>query len=178
LKKYLIVYKPFLVFLGSFFLVYIVLTILYQTYLGSFGPNQIDSITTMVAHNTEQILQLFGADAKAIEANSSLFIGLLYNQKYVARIIEGCNAMSVIILFVAFIVAFSGKLKPTLMYVFGGSIFIYILNVLRIVLLCILLYRFPEQEHFLHGVLFPLFIYSVVFILWVIWVNKFSKYAK
>jgi exosortase family protein XrtF len=178
LKKYLIVYKPFLVFLGSFFLVYVVLTILYQAYLGSFGPNQIDSITTMVAHNTEQILQLFGADAKAIEAKSSLFIGLLYNQKYVARIIEGCNAMSVIILFVAFIVAFSGKLKPTLMYVFGGSIFIYILNVLRIVLLCILLYRFPEQEHFLHGVLFPLFIYSVVFILWVIWVNKFSKYAK
>jgi exosortase family protein XrtF len=178
LKKYLIVYKPFLVFLGSFFLAYIGLTILYQTYLGSFGPNQIDSITTMVAHNTEQILQLFGADAKAVEAKSSLFIGLLYNQKYVARIIEGCNAMSVIILFVAFIVAFSGKLKPTLMYVFGGSIFIYILNVLRIVLLCILLYRFPKQEHFLHGVLFPLFIYSVVFILWVIWVNKFSKYAK
>ncbi len=178
MKKYFIIYKPFLVFLGTFFLVYIVLTILYQAYLASFGLNQIDSITTMVARNSERILQLFGADAKAVEAKSSLFIGLMYKQKYVARIIEGCNAMSVIILFVAFIVAFSGKLKPTLLYVFGGSIFIYILNVLRIVLLCVLLYRFPEQEHFLHGVLFPLFIYSVVFILWVIWVNKFSKYAK
>jgi hypothetical protein len=31
---------------------------------------------------------------------------------------------------------------------------------------------------FLHGVLFPLFIYGVVFILWVIWVSKFSLYAK
>lgn len=178
MKKYFIIYKPFLVFLGTFFLVYIVLTILYQAYLASFGLCQIDSITTMVARNTEQILQLFDADAKVIENKPDLFIRLMYQQKYVARIIEGCNAMSVIILFVAFIVAFSGKLKPTLLYVFGGSIFIYILNVLRIALLCVLLYRFPEQEHFLHGVLFPLFIYSVVFILWVIWVNKFSKYAK
>jgi hypothetical protein len=37
---------------------------------------------------------------------------------------------------------------------------------------------FPGQVSFLHGVLFPLFIYGVVFILWVIWVSKFSLYAK
>jgi hypothetical protein len=29
----------------------------------------------------------------------------------------------------------------------------------------------------LHGVIFPLFIYGVVFILWFFWVNYFSIYA-
>jgi membrane protein CcdC involved in cytochrome C biogenesis len=45
-------------------------------------------------------------------------------------------------------------------------------------MLSVLMYHFPGQVSFLHGVLFPLFIYGVVFILWVIWVSKFSLYAK
>lgn len=178
MKKYFIRYKPFLVFLGTFFLVYIVLTLLYQGYLNSFGENKIDSITKMVARNTEGLLQLFDADAKVVLDESNLFFKLFYQQNYLARIIEGCNAISVIILFISFVVAFSGKLKATLFFVFGGSVLIYILNIVRIVFLTILMFRFPEQGHFLHGVVFPLFIYSVVFILWIIWVNKFSKYAK
>jgi exosortase family protein XrtF len=84
----------------------------------------------------------------------------------------------VVILFISFVIAFSGKLKATLFFVFGGSVLIYVLNIVRIVFLTILMFRFPKQGHFLHGVVFPLFIYGVVFILWVIWVNKFSKYAK
>lgn len=178
MKKYFIRYKPFLVFLGTFFLVYMVLTLLYQGYLNSFGENKIDSITKMVARNTEGLLRLFDADAKVVLDESNLFFKLIYQQNYLARIIEGCNAISVIILFISFVVAFSGKLKATLFFVFGGSVLIYVLNIVRIVFLTILMMRFPEQEHFLHGVVFPLFIYGVVFILWVIWVNKFSKYAK
>jgi exosortase family protein XrtF len=178
LKKYFIRYKPFLVFLGTFFLVYIVLTLLYQGYLDSFGENKIDSITKMVAGNTEGLLRLFDADTKVVLDESNLFYKLFYQQKYLARIIEGCNAISVVILFISFVIAFSGKLKATLFFVFGGSVLIYVLNIVRIVFLTILMFRFPEQEPFLHGVVFPLFIYGVVFILWVIWVNKFSKYAK
>ena len=178
MKKYFIRYKPFLFFLGTFFLVYIVLTLLYQGYLNSFGENKMDSITKMVARNTEQLLRLFDVDAKVVEDQSGLFFKLFYQQNYLARIIEGCNAVSVIILFISFVVAFSGELKATLFFVFGGSVLIYVLNIVRIVFLTILMMRFPEQEHFLHGVVFPLFIYGVVFILWVIWVNKFSKYAK
>ena len=102
---------------------------------------------------------------------------MIYNQKYVARIIEGCNAVSVVILFISFVVAFSGKLKPTLLFIFGGSLFVYVLNVVRIAILSVLMFHFPKQEPFLHGVLFPLYIYGVVFILWLIWVRKFSRYA-
>ncbi len=152
--------------------------VLYQSYLNSFGGLKIDSITKMVAHNSGQILKLFDNNSAIAINKTETSIGLIYHQKKVARIIEGCNAMSVIILFIAFVVAFSGKFSTTILYILAGSTVIYILNIIRIALLAIALYRFPMQEHILHGVIFPLVIYGVVFVLWVVWVNKFSKYAK
>lgn len=177
MKKYFILYKPFLIFLGTFFLTYIVLTFLYQRFLNGFEENQIDSVTRMVSENTEQVLQLFNDESSIEESTAFPYMKLYYNQKYVARIVEGCNAISVIILFISFVVAFSGKLLTTLLFIFGGSLFIYVLNVLRIAVLSALIFYFPKQEPFLHGVLFPLYIYSVVFILWLVWVRKFSRYV-
>lgn len=179
MKKYFILYKPFLLFLGKFLLTYLLLTFIYQSYLGQFdsSQNETDSFTVLVAKQTKELMLLFDCDVITKPNTREPAVNLYYNQKPIARIIEGCNAMSVIILFVAFIVAFSGKLKPTVLYIIGGSLVIYVLNVIRIALLCALMYYYPELQHFLHGVVFPLFIYGVVFILWIIWVNKFSKYA-
>ena len=47
-----------------------------------------------------------------------------------------------------------------------------------IALLSYALYYYPTYEELLHGTVFPLFIYGVVFLLWVFWVLKFSAYAK
>ncbi len=135
----------------------------------------VDGITANVASLTEKTANFIGLN---ISTNvGDMCYNIVYHHKVVGRIIEGCNAISVIILFVSFIVAFSGKLKPTLLYIFVGSALIYLLNILRIVLLVVLVYNYPTEEHLLHGVLFPLIIYGIVFILWVIWVNKFSKHA-
>ncbi|MBD0724080.1 exosortase family protein XrtF [Flavobacterium sp. L1I52] len=178
MKKYLILYRPFLVFLAKFFLTYAVLTLIYQGYLSRFDGSSVDSITHFVAENTKQLLHLFGVDFRLKEVFQTGFITLFYNQQAVARMIEGCNAVSVIILFAAFIVAFSGKKRTTLIFILAGSFFIYVLNVVRIALLCSALYWFPDHEGLLHEIVFPLFIYGVVFVLWVIWVNKFSLYVR
>ena len=166
-----------MLFLGTFFLTYIVLTFLYQRYLNGFEGNRIDAITTMVSYNTQWVLQLFNDQSFIEESATHPYMKLFFNDKYVARIVEGCNAISVIILFVSFVISFSGKLKATFFFIFGGSLLIYVLNVLRIASLSALIFYFPKQEPFLHGVLFPLYIYGVVFILWLIWVRKFSRYA-
>nr|WP_315145237.1 exosortase family protein XrtF [uncultured Flavobacterium sp.] len=180
MKKYFILYKPFLLFLGKFLLTYLLLTFIYQSYLGQFdvNKNETDDFTTVVAKQTEGVMLFFDCDVQTKPNTREPAVNLYYKQKPMARIVEGCNAMSVIILFVSFIVAFSGKLKPTILYIIGGSLIIHVLNVIRIALLCVLMYYYPKQQHFLHGVVFPLVIYGVVFILWIIWVNKFSKYAK
>ena len=178
LKKYFVQYKPFLLFLASFFGCYILLTVVYQYFLNSFGGGNVDSITQVVAHNAEKIISWFFMRVQAESVVNEPFVRLYFQNKYILRIVEGCNGISVIILFISFIVAFSGSLKNTLLFIFGGSLIIYILNVLRIAVLTILLYYYPEYSHISHGVLFPLIIYGLVFILWFIWVNKFSKYAK
>ncbi len=177
MKKYFILYKPFLFFLGTFFLTYIGLTFLYQHYLNGFEDNKIDSITRMVSENTEQVLRLFNDESSVEESTTQPYMKLFFKEKYVARIVEGCNAVSVVVLFISFVVAFSGKLHTTLLFIFGGSLLIYLLNILRIAALSALIFYYPKQESFLHEVLFPLYIYGVVFILWLIWVRKFSRYA-
>jgi len=179
LETYIRKYKPFLLFLAKFFLTYVLLTAAYQWYLSGFDEkyNEVDTITQSVASQSEMLLQFFG-DAQMDKHPSQPCMRLFYHGKFVARIIEGCNALSVMILFAAFVVAFSGKLKQTVLFILGGSVLIHILNIARIALLAVLIYNFPQHENFLHGVVFPLFIYGAVFALWVIWVNKYSRYAQ
>lgn len=178
MKKYLAQFKPFLIFIGTFFSAYIVLTLLYKFYLNSFNANDVDGITAVVSRNVEQLMQLFNYDIIIQKSVLQPYFEVWFNKKYTVRIVEGCNAVSVIILFVSFVIAFSGKFKTTLLFIVTGSALIYLLNVIRIAILTALLFYFPEKEHILHGVLFPLIIYGLVFILWVFWVNKYSKYAK
>lgn len=178
MKKYLTQFKPFLIFLSTFFAAYIVLTLLYKLYLNAFEPNDVDGITDIVGKNVLQLMNLFHCDIDIHTSSTDSWLEVWYNKKYIVRIVEGCNAVSVIVLFISFVLAFSGKLKTTLLYILLGSLFIYILNVIRIALLIVLLFYFPQYNHLLHGTLFPLAIYGAVFILWIIWVNKYSKYAK
>ena len=178
MRKYLLQFKPFLIFISTFFGAYILLTVLYKLYLNSFEANDVDGITNIVGHNVNQLMNLFNCDIRVLKSISDPYFEVWYNKKYTLKIVEGCNAVSVIILFVSFVIAFSGKMKTTLLFIFSGIVFIYILNIIRIALLTVLLFHFPEEEHVLHGVVFPLIIYGAVFLLWVIWVNKFSKYAK
>jgi hypothetical protein len=77
-------------------------------------------------------------DVATEENKEETFIKLIYNHKYVARIIEGCNAISIIILFISFVVSFSGK-KPTLLFILAEA---YWFDVsLRIAVM----YHFPGQ---------------------------------
>ena len=180
MPSYIRKYRPFFLFLGKFFLSYVVLAALYHYYLSQFNAArfEVDSVTRSVAMQSKDVLVFFGADASAAQHPFQACVKLFYNGKYVARIIEGCNAVSVMILFAAFVIAFSGRLKATVLYIISGCLIIHVLNIGRIALLSAAMYRFPQQEHFLHGVVFPLFIYAVVFLLWVIWVNKYSLYAE
>lgn len=178
MKKYLVQFKPFLIFISTFLGVYVLLTFIYKYYLNQFQSNEIDVITNLVGDNVRYLMCLFDSDVKIQKNSLGSFLEVWYNNSYAVRIVEGCNAVSIMILFVSFVVSFSGKFKTTIFFLLFGILIIHVLNVLRIALLTMLLFYFPEKSHFLHGVLFPLIIYGTVFVLWVIWVNKFSKYAK
>jgi len=132
-------------------------------------------MTNLVAKQVQNILNVLGYVTEVLPHPDEPSMMLLLNENYIGRVIEGCNSVSVIILFFSFIIAFSGKLKTTFFYILAGSVLIYVVNLLRIVVLCLGLYHYPEQSEFLHHVIFPLIIYGIVFLLWVFWVNRFSK---
>ncbi len=177
---YLVKYKPFLLFLAKFLLTYAVLTLAYQIYLTQFSKAdfEVDSFTRSVARQTKGLIGIWDSRVSIAPHPEQASIKLLYRGQFIARVVEGCNALSVMILFVAFVVAFTGKFRTTLVFIAGGMALIHVLNVFRIAVLVVALYHFPQYEALLHGVIFPLFIYGVVFLLWVFWVNKFSFYAE
>ena len=164
----------------TFLVVYVVLSVFYKLYLqysdgSKFYP---DYVTNLVAIQSQELLQSFGYQTQVFPHPDEPSMKLILNGEYLGRIIEGCNSISVIILFVSFIAAFSGKLKTTFFYILSGSVLIYIVNLLRIVVLTVGLYHYPEYGDVLHTLIFPAIIYGMVFLLWIFWVNRFSKLNK
>jgi exosortase family protein XrtF len=131
-----------------------------------------------VSHQSKVLLESFGYQTQVVPHPDEPSMKLILNGEYLGRIIEGCNSISVLILFVSFIIAFSGKLKVTFFYILSGSVLIYIVNLLRIVVLTLGLHHYPEYGEVLHNVIFPGIIYGMVFLLWIFWVNRFSKLNK
>lgn len=176
----LVTYRPFLLFLLRFFGTYAVLSLLYGAYLRGFDAQRFeaDDFTHLVSRQSRDLIEIFGYTSAIEPHPSQASYKLLVNGEYVARVVEGCNALSVVILFAAFVVAFRGRWWHTLLYVFAGGVLLHIANLVRIAVLAIALLHYPQHEHLLHGVVFPAAIYGMVFLLWVVWVNKFSVYAK
>lgn len=171
-KKYKTVVRFVVLFLGT----YLLLGAGYALYLktsvnGRYFP---DFITDLVARQSAAVLDAFGH--RAILAQDAVVQGMLLtiDGNYTVNIVEGCNSVSVIILFVAFVIAFAENLKKTVLFLFAGAVLIYIVNILRIAILTVALYRYPQYENILHSVVFPGIIYSMVFVLWMVWVRMLN----
>ncbi len=170
-------YRPVFKFIITFIVVYSILSIAYNLYLDySHGSKYYpDYFTNLVAKQSRSLLETLGYEAQIMPHPNEASMKLIINNKFVARIIEGCNSISPIILFVSFIVAFAGRFKTTLFYLLFGSVMIYAVNLIRVVILTIGLYNYPWRRELLHSVIFPLIIYGLVFLLWMFWVNRFAN---
>jgi exosortase family protein XrtF len=164
----------------TFAVVYGILTISYKFYLDfSDGSKHYpDYVTSMVAKQSKLLINSLGYSANIEAHNMEPSMKLLVNNRFVARVVEGCNSISVIILFLSFILAFSASIKSTFLFGFAGSVLIYAVNLFRIAVLSIGLYRYPWRSDLLHTVVFPLIIYGLVFVLWMLWVYYYSKQQK
>lgn len=174
--------KSVVLFLAKFFGVYLVLFLLYSFYLQNTQVKEpyfaCSPLTKRVAYQTQQVVKFFGYNSEIKQHNYEVSMKLIINEQFVARVIEGCNAVSIIILFISFIIAFSTTFKATGIYILAGSALIYGINIFRIAIISIAIYEFPQYEGILHDYIFPAIIYGTTFLLWFIWVRKFSKLKK
>jgi exosortase family protein XrtF len=161
---------------------YFLLTGLYSVYLSktqvSSGVFSCAPITRQVADHVKVAAEIFGFKSSVDQNSDELSIGFRLNGQHVINVVEGCNSVSIIILFLAFIIAFKGGLKDTFFYGLFGAVTIYLVNVMRIFLIAVLYQRFPEYKVFWHDLMFPAIIYGYIFLLWIVWVKYFSHYKE
>ncbi len=170
-------YKGVIKFIAVFVGSYLLLSFLYTGYLhlskdGTYRP---DFVTQLVAQHSDILVESWGYQSELIPDPTKPMLQMHVNGTYVGRIIEGCNALSIIILFIAFVISFWQGIKKTLIFILAGTALIYAINIIRIAILAIALFHYPAKEKLLHGTLFPAVIYSMVFLLWILWVRSIKK---
>jgi len=150
---------------------------LYSVYLnksqgGNYYP---DYFTQIVAKQSSTLIEWMGYTSKIENHESEASQRLFVNNEFMVRVVEGCNAASIIILFISFIISFAEKFKKTFLFLLGGGLLIYLVNLIRIAILTVIYYEYPQYQEILHSVVFPAIIYGMVFLLWMIWVRMLPK---
>ena len=173
LHQYRSVLRFILTFLGS----YLVFTVLYNAYLDFFHSVAYypDFFTHLVSRQSESLVEFLGYSASIQPHPEEASMMLFINDYFLVRIVEGCNSISIIILFAAFVLSFFARAGITFFFILAGAVLIYVMNIVRIAILTIGVYEYPQHAEFLHSIVFPLIIYGTVFILWLIWVHIYSK---
>ena len=113
------------------------------------------------------LLQLIGTDV-IVEGR---IIRVAGSQSLGANIVDECNALPTLGLFIGFVLAFPGTWKNRLWFIPLGLLLIHLANVLRVAFLVQLQLIRPEWFDFVHLYGTPPFFYLVTFGLWVIWAN-------
>ena len=165
-------------FLLKFFLSYGLLFFVYSYFLNSTTQSEpsfaCDPITERVAIDSSKLIDLIGYESYTRQSTYGLSFDLFIEGRLIARVIEGCNAVSIMLLFIAFMIAFSNKWKTTVLYTIFGLGVLYLVNISRIAALSIGLYKVPQYGTILHELVFPAVLYGVTLSLWIYWIKKYA----
>ncbi|MDR2205117.1 MAG: exosortase family protein XrtF [Flavobacteriaceae bacterium] len=165
-------FKPIFVILLRFMLIYLAFLGLYQFYLNT-QKDDLDVLSKWVLEQVIWLLNVLGHDSKIVYQPEYQTGWIFVDGDYRSRMVEGCNAVSVIILFLAFIFAFY-KGKKTFVFAIVGLFILHIMNVLRIAGLNIVFTDYPQYSKTAHNYFFPAAIYGSVVLLWLIWIKFFA----
>lgn len=166
-------FKPVLKILLRFLILYLILLGGYQLYLNYYSGQGLDPISREVASQVTSIQNMIGYESvmqEVKERETSYFILL---GQVTTRMVEGCNVISIMIMFLAFVFAFY-RGKKTFVFALVGIIILHLMNIFRIAGLNILALEKPEYLKIGHDYIFPAIIYGTVVLLWLIWIKFFS----
>ena len=87
---------------------------------------------------------------------------------------DPCNGLALFALFSLFIIAYPGNYKDKLWYIPLGILTIHILNSIRVIALTLIYHYWPNGLEFSHTYIFTTLMYGYIFLLWMIWANKYG----
>lgn len=164
-------FKEILFILLRFLGIWLVLFLIYQTYLNHYTGN-IDYFTKIIANQSAFLLNNSGYNTVTKDFLQYETVQFYINGKVATRMVEGCNAISVMIMFLAFVLAFYKGVK-TFGFVLFGVVVLYVLNLFRIYILNVIVIDYVNLTKPAHDYFFPAIIYGGVVLLWLLWINKF-----
>jgi exosortase family protein XrtF len=167
-------YKPAILFLLRFLGIYILGNVVYGMWIVSFGHLP-DPFTQLVTANSSWLLNLIGFKASTFMSGLYPSVSLQLDGTTVVNVYEGCNAINVAILFVAFLFAYKGSVKRTVLFSVIGLATIYVFNLFRVAGLFLVAKYFPDQLYLMHKFVFTGVLYAFIFFLWFLWVKKYAS---
>lgn len=163
-------FKPVLKILLRFLVIYLMLLGGYQLYLNDFEVQGLDPISRKIADNVVVVQNFLGYPSGLYDMVKEKSVYFYISGQYPTKMVEGCNAVSIMILFLSFIFAFYKGWKTFVFSVIGLAI-LYILNVLRIAGLNVIYVENEVWGNAAHDYAFPAIIYGGVVILWLVWIK-------
>ena len=89
------------------------------------------------------------------------------------QMVPACNGQVLYPLFIGFIIATPGLLRDKLKFIVAGSVTIYFINALRVLILCLVKIHAPDYLAFNHKYTFTVLVYACIFGMWLIWIQYF-----
>lgn len=156
--------SPILKFIAKALVIFVIWYMLYELWLLPEGS--LDHwLSLNIIGVSAGIIDLLGYDVFTV--NRIIGIG-----EYPGiEIIDGCNGIAAMGLFLGFILAYPGDWKNKASFCFVGIGIIYVVNILRVITLTITQANWPEFFDFTHDYSTTAIFYIVIFVLWMVWVN-------
>ena len=167
-------FKPVFLFIFRFLLVYLLLGVIYDFYIRSYGP-LVDPFTHSVGIQSAKILSWMGFNTWAFGSLVDPFVYLMKDNRRVVDVYEGCNGLNVMIVFISFIVAWKRFPIRLTWYPVAGLLLIHCCNLVRVCGLFGIALNYPQQFYFMHKYLFTGSLFLIVFLLWIGWILLLRK---
>ena len=174
---------PVRLFLGKALLFFIAWKIIYGVFL--VHTNVLDyPLTTHVGDASVYLLNNWTSMSgftSVREICASIYAGdninelaskIYHNGEGIIYIVDGCNALELMVLYIGFIVCMPSNFWRKVMYIIIGVILLDIVNILRCSGLIYLREYFDAYFEFAHHYLLKASIYTATFLMWMVYVRK------
>jgi exosortase family protein XrtF len=164
-------FRPALRFLMVFLAVYAGMSLAYQAYLRRSGSH-VDPMSRILGEHAALSLEAVGYAAVSEHSPGYREERVLIDGIAKVKVIEGCNGLSVMILFLAFVMAFGPWSKRKGKFVLWGLLAIHAFNVFRVAVLALIIHQSDGSWYSVQKNLFTGSIYLLVLVLWILWTRR------
>ena len=164
-------FRPALRFLFIFLAVYAGMSLAYQGYLQRSGAH-VDPMSRILGEHAAMGLSAVGYAAVSEHSPGLQEERILIDSIAKVKVIEGCNGLSVMILFLAFVLAFGPWSSRKGKFVVWGLLAIHAFNVIRVAVLALIIHHSDGSWYSVQKNLFTGSIYLLVLVLWVLWTRQ------